>query len=314
MTRYKFLYAMLVAATSGSIGLAQTQTYHVGNSLTWDMQPASDLEHMASNGGNMLATAYHIRCGESLEHIANHPSETCVNPTEAGKYQTALANETWDAVTLQPHHTADSTLKGEVDAAAQMIRRARSNQANEDTTFYVYAAWPRDDKADYVDFWTQSVADRDTQPTIHARDYFQHMMSRLELEFSGEAVDLQMVPVGEVLHEIAEKIESGDITGHTVSDLYRDLNHLSGQYGRLAATSTTYATLFADNPSGLRRDDQSAALSPFQQTIQQSAWDVVQNHPYTGVPEPSSAMILLAAAGLTIFARLRGSRIACNAA
>jgi len=298
-----------VLAMAASVGHAATRTYHIGNSLTWDSKPSNTLKRMADEAGHDLTTGWHIRSSQSLHHIANNPDDVNDGGSapEPSKFTAALPNNQWDAVTLQPHHTAESTLGKAEAAAKQIIDLTRTNPANQDTTFYIYGAWPRRSQgSSYQSFWSQDVANEDDQPTVHAREYFTHLANRLREDYAGQNVDINMIPVGEVINELANKIDAGEVPGFSdIGEFYRDDTHLDWGEGQQIASATAYATLLEEDPTGLRFHDVEPSREATARIVQSTAWEVVQDHPFTAVPEPTSAAALLLGTTLLVARRRR---------
>lgn len=135
----------VICAMGGSAATASAATfnlYSVGNSLTWDAKPPA-LAGMAASAGFSQTTGYHIRCGQNLDYIYSHPTETCVTPTSFGTFSPAFSGYGWDAITLQPY--TGTTANAEKQAVLNLIADAQLNSANDQTQFYIYAAYPAQD-------------------------------------------------------------------------------------------------------------------------------------------------------------------------
>jgi uncharacterized protein DUF4886 len=282
--------ACLLVSLLPCLAMAGTTSYHIGNSLTWDSQPLG-IAAIANQHGFDHVAGYHIRCSWPLNAISADPEETCVDPVpEYGTFAPALANHAWDAVTMQPHPNAafNTTLATDETAILEFINIAQTNPANVDTTFYIYAAWPR--SGSYQSDWTQPVANADSTPTILAREYFTHLIERVR-----DATDavVNMIPVGEVLYELDLRMRSGEVPGFTsIDQFYRDTLHLSWSFGRYTAAITTYATLFGKDPAGYTKPggyygDESDFTPELYAAIHDAVWEVVPTHPYTGAISPA---------------------------
>lgn len=280
----------LLLVTNGAVSFGQTSSYHIGNSLTWDSQPLG-VAAMASEIGFNHEIGYHIRCSWPLNGILGDPNNTCLDPVEEyGKFSEALPNHEWNAVTLQPHPSAsfNSTLLSDVASILTFIDVALSEGANDDTTFYIYSGWPKfPDLAvnTYQSSWTATIADLDTTPTTHARQYYEHLIDRVD---GATSSNVQFIPVGEVLYELDMKIQDGQIPGLSdIRDLYRDDKHLSLDLGRYVAGVTTLATLFDTDPTGMTKPEDfygdGAAFTPdFYSVVHSTVWDVVSANQYNG--------------------------------
>ncbi len=296
--------ARLMSLTSLAVSsaFAATTSYHIGNSLTWGSQP-NGLAAMAIAAGKDHAVGYHIHSGWSLSAIWNNPTEI-TKTNSFGGFATALPNYAWDYVTLQPHHS-NTTLASDRQRIIDFINL---NEAGPSTTtnYYIYSAWPRQSSGDYKSFWTQSVSSAPNQLTIHAREYFDHLYSAVTNEL-GNAVQVHMIPVGEVLYRVDLLFESGAVPGFTdVRQLYGDDNHLTGDIGGWIVANTVYATIFKENPSGIKKPEgfylpsgggPSVLTDALNAQLQSLVWDVVAHHPATGIDISPNKFTFTDAAG-----------------
>ncbi len=263
----------------------QMSVYRIGNSLTWDSQPEG-IEAMAAQAGFVHDEGFHINCGNTLTNIVSNPSQVCISPVgEYGTWDTALSGHRWHAVTMQPFRGGTSTLASDEASILALIDEASTNPLNADTVYYVYAAWPM--LPDYAMKWDGVVVDDDATPTVLARQYFDYLMGRLRLSTQSR---VYLIPVGEVLYDLDARLRAGAVPGLTrIDDLYRDGIHLSHDLGRFVAALTTYATLYATDPTGIIKPESwygttAAAYSPeFYMTVYESVWSVVSGHEFTGV-------------------------------
>ncbi|WP_218932153.1 DUF4886 domain-containing protein [Adhaeretor mobilis] len=240
----------------------------------------------------------HIRSASSLNAIEMWPDETTIDPLEPfGTYQNALSNYAWDAVTLQPHNRSvsvggfASTLATDVDTITNMIDLTRTNPANADTKFYIYAAWPLLNNSQSV--WESHSEDLDETLTTRKRGYYNNLIERVRQETTAEVL---MVPVGEVLFELSKALANGEVPGFShISQFYRDQLHMNYSHGRYVAGLTTYSTLFNDTPYGLTPDNYYGGeniLTPEQfDVLQGIVSEVLDNHQYSGTnfPTPTTA-------------------------
>jgi len=251
---------------------AHVTSYFIGNSLTWDSQPLG-VAAIANSFGFDQTVGHHIRCGSPLNAIIADPSDICVDSIEEfGTF-------------IQPHPSAtfNPTLLSDETSILTFINTALTNGANSDTTFYIYSAWPR--IANFETDWTSAVADVDTTPTIYAREYFEHLFNRVTAATSAKVA---LIPVGEVLYELDQRMEAGEFPGFTdIAQFYRDGLHLTVDLGRYTAGLTTFATLFETDPTGSTKPagfyGEDSAFSPaIYSAIQGAVWDVVSANPYSG--------------------------------
>jgi len=277
-----FLLALLPLSVVKSVEIT---SYSIGNSLTWDSQPLG-VAAIANDFGFDQTVGHHIRCSWSLNGILEAPDNTCLAPVpEFGRFGEALPNYPWDAVTLQPHRNAtfNSTLLSDVDAVLGFISESQSNGLNADTTFYLYTGWPV--KQNYSTAWTAPVVDADTTPTVQAREYIEHLVDRVR---SATSTKVNVIPIGEVLYELDQRMQAGQIPGfNDIGDFYRDNIHLTLDLGRYAAGITTFATMYGIDPAGSTKPDgfygNGTAFTPaLYDAIQDAVWDVISGDPYAG--------------------------------
>ena len=270
-------------------------SYHIGNSLTWDMLPWG-LSAMASEAGKSHQTGYHITSGQDLTYIWNNPTDTTYT-NAFGEHVNALPSNHWDFVTIQPFYKTGSTLGSDLTMITRFIDATLAGPSV-DPTFFIYAAWPGL-PIHYPTTWNQSVANDADQQTLHNRDYFTHLYDNVTTHYS-DSVDVFVIPIGEVIFRLDQEFKEGKAPGYwNARDLYRDFRHLTNDVGRFIAATTVYATMFREDPTGLDRpagfypypSGDSALTDEFRTYLQRTVWDVVSQHPDTGIdiePEPFS--------------------------
>ncbi len=282
--------ATFAAVTTPSQNMA---VYRIGNSLTWDSQPEG-IEALAGQAGFQHDEGFHINCGNTLENIVANPAQVCVPPVgEYGTWDAALPGRTWDAITCQPHYGAASTLADDEVSILTLIDSVRTNPLNAETKIYVYGAWPQ--RPNFRVTWEGAVIDDDATPTVLAREYFSHLVTRLRAATSAR---VYLIPVGEVLFELDTRLRSGEVPGlANLDELYRDDIHLSNDLGRFVAGLTVFATLYATMPDsagsgvpgGITKPEQwyGASATPFTPAFYTAVYasirTVVPGHPHTGV-------------------------------
>lgn len=292
---YAAFVAILVALSGAATREAQAQSlnsYHIGNSLTWDSRPDFGLPKLATDAGLSLTTGWHIRCNGSLDHIANNPTDTCVTPNGFGRYTEAFANNAWDAVTLQPFSGA--TPRQEYLGFKSLVQLARQNPDNLDTTFYLYTGWMSATSAgtDFYSAWHDDTPVDPDADLIRNAAGFAWVYDQLVNDPDLSGVDLRVIPVGDVLAELDRRMTLGEIPGFVGTEsLYRDDLHLNN-LGWFAASNTVLSTLFRIDPTGTPTNN-AFVVAPGQAVpieitpelgslIQDTVWDVVLSHPHTG--------------------------------
>jgi len=311
----KWFAALFLAVPLQSMAL---NGYFIGNSLTWDMQP-DGLAALAQQSGDSLNVGYHIRASQPLVYTANNPDDITFANSYGG-YTQALAQNSWDIVTIQPYIGAGSTLATDQAAIRQFVDMTHAGPST-NTKFYVYEGWPNVPswswpplpEDNYQTPWTEAAANDPNQPTLLSAQYFNVLYQNVKTENSGESIYL--IPVGDVLARLDAEIRAGHVEGFgSIYDFYRDSTHLSLDVGRFIATVTTYSTLFGksavglDIPEGFFTSDGTATGMPsplitniaLRDQLEQIAWDVVSQDWRTGVPAevPVPAAAWLMGSGL----------------
>jgi len=277
------------------VGRAQAQslnTYHIGNSLTWDARIGDGLPTLAGDAGLQLNTGFHINCNQSLSTIAANPDEVCVSPNSFGTYTQAFADNAWDAITLQPF--SGSTPQQEYLAFKSLVQQARLNPDNLDTRFYLYASWPGTPHAGatfYSEWYDPAPVDPNTDLVRNANG-FNWIFERLKADPDLQGVDLSIIPVGDVLAEIDFRMRSDLIPGFTDGrQLYRDAVHMNN-LGQFIAANTVIATMFGQDTTGTPTNSGFEA-GPFQgipieitpdlaTAVQKAVWYVTSSYPQKG--------------------------------
>lgn len=274
--------AALAAAAVFPIAAVADTSYHIGNSLTWDMYNGG-LPEIAAGFGVALTPGYHIRNSASLVFIHDHPDD--VSFYSPASWPAALPAQAWNFVTFEPFpdFNTPSTLQTDITAAESFIGLVPRSSAAA-PVFFIYEAWPEQAAflPDYDAYWNQAVVDDPGQRTLFARQYFDALHRRLTA-LQGDRASIRVIPVGDVLARIDRMIRAGQFQGaSSITDFYRDGLHM-GQAGQFAAAITTFATLYQRNPAGASR----AALARYPPAgavtvtpevaaqLEAIAWDVV---------------------------------------
>ncbi|MCC6680120.1 MAG: hypothetical protein IT445_04375 [Phycisphaeraceae bacterium] len=258
-------------------------TYHVGNSLTWDSRPMWQDDFAAQKGLPAHSAAWHIRCGSSLAAIVANPTDVCADALAPyGLFANALPNYEWDAITLQSY-PGGTTLGSETAAALSLINLARQNNDNLDTPFFLLTGWPQ--STDFVNTWNQTVVDDDNTPTVIARQYYELLLQRLRNQTDA---DIYIIPSGEVLYQLDLRMHNGQVPGFSdVTQLYRDVHHLTTTVGRYVAGTTMFAALYGMSPQGLTDPEVIPSSSPYSPelyaALNEAVWDVVSDYPYSNI-------------------------------
>ncbi|GIW77389.1 MAG: hypothetical protein KatS3mg104_2452 [Phycisphaerae bacterium] len=343
------VFSLLVMSMSARA--TELRVYHIGNSVTDTLRYSALKAMVQANPDRGMVYQYgrHTIPGSPLEYIWNTPRGGSVEPSGQW-YDVALPGSTWDVLTLQPF---DRPLTNDMDYAQRFINLVRTLPANSNTQVYVYSRWPRRARVapgvsqwlpiNYATAWSKTYNPSSTDiNNLENQDYFEQLLAVLRTQNAGTGPEIRMIPVGDVLLEIDQRLRDGRIRGITGNTLFTetpgvlDINILYpdgihfGNLGQFIVGTTFYATLFKDNPTGLivpnayklASDNPAFRSADFNfpgmildpglpsitdQTIadiQQAVWDVVRTHPYAGIPEPT----VVASGLIPMYALLRRRR------
>jgi hypothetical protein len=193
---------------------------------------------------------------------------------------------------MQPSRDSSMPTNLATDTAAinGMIAATRTRADNADTRFYIYAAWPPV-KYGEPDSYQRLYLAPEHDGSLPTRKFIADLADSVRKTNPSVAV----IPVGEVLYALDEKMRAGKFAGFSsIQQLHRDAVHLNS-VGENVAAWTAYATIFKKSPVGLPNETRGngtvapftnvTALSPADmELMQQTIWDVVrQQGKYTNV-------------------------------
>lgn len=265
---------------------AQTKVgYHIGNSLTWDSQPAM-VEVLIAKQNEALSTGYHINCNRSLDQIVGDPDQTCVIPVpEFGTYQNALTQVNLDYITVQPYWTITSTLDTDQAVIGYFDALLSSQAMNEDTVLYIYQAWGPKWFMNNGD-WFEPIDQEEAVQTSAANEYFEILYENIDTALDRP---VRLIPVAQVIIKLRDQAWNDEIPGLlSISPFYRDDIHMSEDLGQFAAAITVASVLYDRPPFGMfskwinERGDGGYSIDIYR-AIEFAVWDVVTSDPRTGV-------------------------------
>jgi len=289
-----FTFAFLLFFTLASLCGAHTnRVYFIGNSVTATIRQ-EQLAQLAASRGHQMTWGRHIIYGAPLQYIWDNPTngfwqEPFGTPTNALSYYQ------WDALSIQPF---DRLLPSDTNYASLFINAGMPHNSN--MQVYIYSRWPRQSNFSptYSGTWNK-IYYGSSGLYLETRDYFQKVVLALRREWTNRlAKPILLVPVGDTMYNLDQKINAGQIPGFTsIRQLYADDIHLNDT-GAYVVACVYYSTVFAESCEGLPSAPYNLdAGTPIVGIIQTTAWDTVLFHPYSGViPEPASVLVLLAAA------------------
>ena len=232
------------------------RTYFVGNSVTDTIRYGS-LAKLAKSRGHTLTWGRDMIPGAPLSWLWEHPKDG-FQEEPFGLYPRALSEHPWDVLSLQPFDRHLVGKDGDLAMAGNFIDLALKRSP--DVQVYVYSRWPRKDKAkdgslvlDYKTKWLRKYTGG-WDGTEETRDYFESLVAGLRKAYEGKAKPVLMVPVGDVLLELHERMRVGKVPGFTdIAEVYVDGIHFNN-VGSYIVGTTFYATLFRDDPRGMTAD------------------------------------------------------------
>lgn len=274
-----FLVVLLVNFAARS---EQTlRVYHVGNSVT-DTINYKGLSQLAQSRSHKYIFGRHMIPGAPLSWIWEHPADG-FSEEPFGYYPKALPNYQWDVLTLQPFDRKLDGNDGDVVMAKNYINLALPKSPN--LRIYVYSRWPRRDENGSLDLdkkWMRKYTGG-WDGTEETKDYFETLTLALRKAYPKLQKQILMVPVGDVLYELNQRIKAGQVPGYTsITQVYSDGIHFN-EVGSYIVGCTFYATLYKENPKGLTASPYKVNNPQLVGIIQDAVWKVVSKHRLSGV-------------------------------
>ncbi len=267
-------------------GEEMLRVYHIGNSVT-DTINYDGLRQLAESRNHKYVFGRHMIPGAPLGWIWEHRAEG-FKEEPFGYYPNALPNYQWDILTLQPFDRHLEGNEGDLVMAKKYIDLALPKSPN--LRIYIYSRWPRRDAGGSLDFdkkWLSKYTG-EWDGTEATKDYFEKLNSQLRQAYPKIQQQILIVPVGDVLYELNQRIKAGQVPGYTsITQIYSDEIHFN-EVGSYIVGSTFYATLFKDNPKGLSGSPYKVNNPQLVSVIQDAVWKVVSTHPLSGVTASAS--------------------------
>ena len=222
--------------------------YYIGNSLTRNL-PLERLQLLFDASGTPYRYGMQLNGGHTLDkHLSkrnhsNKPGQGTYNIDKAfGTYDEAFRKHTFDAVVLQPYtKELDAEPKitkgwpffecGDLQAASGFIDYARGkspegsgrwdydnpNRGHEAASnFYIYATWPntkmileQEGEKSYANYYARPYTGG-IQPSA---DFFKQLVERLNAAHPDLKQPVRLIPAGEVLAVLDQKIRAGKLPG-----------------------------------------------------------------------------------------------------
>jgi hypothetical protein len=257
------------------------RVYHVGNSVT-DTINYEGLRQLAQSRGHQYVFGRHMIPGAPLSWIWEHP-EDGFSEEPFGYYPNALPNYQWDVLTLQPFDRNLDGNDGDVVMAKNYINLALPKSPN--LRIYIYSRWPRRDEDGSLDVdskWLREYTGG-WDGTQETKDYFERLTLELRKAYPKIQERILMVPVGDVLYELEQRMKAGQVPGYSsITQVYSDGIHFN-EVGSYIVGCTFYATLYKENPKGLAANPYNVNNPELVSQIQDAVWKVVSTHRFSGV-------------------------------
>lgn len=254
--------------------------YFIGNSET-DGLNYLGLKAMARERNKIHTYGRHIIPGAPLSWLWTHPDKGfAVKPF--GFPPHAFTNYNWDAISIQPFDRPIEGKDGDLVMALNYINLAQTKNLN--VKFYVYQRYPQtnnnippNSSSLTAELWNERFIGVKGLKS-ERREYFENLTVALR-KSSPRNKNILMIPVGEVLRVLNNKMQAGLIPGYqSIWEFYFDDKHMNG-IGQFLIGTTFYATIYQENPTGLSVPLKYGLIDPWlARIIQQTVWDVVTTY------------------------------------
>ena len=266
------------------------RVYHIGNSVT-DQIRYQRFATLVAARGNRYVFGRHMIPGTPLEGLWA-AQDKGFREEPFGASQKALADFTWDVVTIQPFdRQIDPTdgMPGDFETAAKFIDLIVARSPS--TRILLYQRWavrelvdPKNAKwdgkdavkpIDYAAAWKRPYTGR-WDGSYATADFFDRLAKRLNDKYDHQLEHpIELLRVGDVMAELDRRIRAGTVPGLTTIDqIYADHIHLT-EVGSYLVGVTLYATLFGDSPIGLPFDGYAGVTAEIAQQIRQAVETVL---------------------------------------
>jgi hypothetical protein len=291
---------LIVVVCAALTATARTnRVYFIGNSVT-DTVKYDKLRQLAESRGHGMPWGRQMIPGAPLQWLWEHPGDGFTQQPY-GYPTNALPNYEWDCLSLQPF---DRQLASDTNHASMFIELGMPHNSN--MQVYVLSRWPRQAnfQPDFDGCWLSPYAGG-WGYQLETKDFFEQVLLGLREQWPG-LKPILMVPCGDVLYALNQKMKAGDIAGYTnIVQVYADGIHFQDA-GAYIVGCTYYATLFKESPIGLPYELYGISNSAYAAAVQTTVWEVVSTHPYAGViPEPLAGGVSAAALTAGVLLRSR---------
>ena len=179
--------------------------------------------------------------GSPLSWLWEHPKDG-FQQEPFGLYPRALSEYAWDVLSLEPFDRHLDGKDGDLAMAGNFIDLALSAVLMSRSTFthagqekirrrmdLLFSTTKRSGSGPYTGQW---------DGTEETRDYFERVVAGLRKAYEGKAKPVLMVPVGDVLLELNQRMRLGKVAGVTdIAEVYVDGIHFNNVGSYIVATT-----------------------------------------------------------------------------
>lgn len=232
------------------------RVYRLGNSLSFQSQSPGIASMATTRGFSPVTVGLHANCGSSLINTWQNPNTVCVTSIPSN-FTPALADNDWDALSVQPfkhnleYHASASTIATDTQVSQDLLTMMRARPGSANAPMFIYAVHPYlSTTQSYDSLWLATEPDTGTgQFTTASRQYYDRLFANLEPLVGASS--LSLVPTGEVMFQLHERMKRGEFPGFTnVYQTYSDDIHLTG-VGNYLLGVTNFAAMTGQDPWGM---------------------------------------------------------------
>lgn len=266
--------------------------YTIGNSVTDGINFAG-FRDIANQKGNSHIWGRHMIPGSPLSLLWDNRN-TASGFTEApfGLPANAFTNYTWDVITLQPFDRSIEGTSGDLQMSLNYMDLAKNASPN--VQFYIYSRYPRKpsnkdasllNATDWNNLWngTYGTGSQSNETKKFFEDLVLAIRHANTTTGPNMAKKVLMIPVGDVMHRLNQKITLGRLTGYnSIWDVYSDGIHMNS-VGQFILGSTFFATTYKQDPRGINVPSAYGSIpNAIRDTILQTVYEIVFAHPFSG--------------------------------
>lgn len=279
---HRVLFWLHLSLATVSQAIELNSGYFVGNSLTWDADPARAASAIRSVNPD-FKHGYHIACSRSLHAIEADPDFTCIQPTSHyGKWKAAFETGEFDFVVFQPFPGA--TGDEEVAGLLRMTEVLFAEGRNEDCILYLYIAWPGvSDDVSFTEARAVPYSGGD-QPTYLSSGFADWFYATVQAALPERTV--RLIPAGAAYEALDRKLSQAPLGAlDSTYALYRDALHMSIPTGRYVAHVTMLSILTGEAPDEMPIDSRmlDGLDADYRTLVDEVVWSGIQQDPRTGV-------------------------------